>query len=235
MVIANRLQDVREEAQKRDFQRAKKKAKLEEAGGRVALLREKAQQAVKPARMEARGAAQEARKLADQNIRDVAVIGGKSAAAGARDAARAASKASARAADAAPTVDYSAPGTRRPTGGTDDAQAMFERAQNAATAAPPTDATLDPLSGPEQLGDFVTGPTQTPGDTQVRGPAVDMLVVGPPADKGGMAELVLSGGGGRDDPGMEAFVTGSGQGGQQPRDEASMAAFVTGRNPGGDD
>lgn len=229
MAIARRLQEARKKAQERDFQRALQEARREEAGGRLALVRQKArtaaQQAMKPARIEARGAAQEARELAGTSLRSAVVASGQTAASGARQAAARAQE-----------IDYTAPGTRRPEPAADDeVDAMFERAETAATAAPPTDATLDPLSGPEQLGDFVTGPTQVPGDgqDQIEGPAVDMLVVGPPADNGGMMELVLGGGAGPDDDPMEAFVTG-GRGGQQPV-AGSMEAFVTGRRPGGDD
>lgn len=228
MPVAEKLREARKKAQERDFQRALQEARREEAGGRLAFVRQRAretaQQAVKPARVEARGAAQEARKLAGTSLRSAAIAGGQTAASGARQAASRARE-----------IDYTAPGTRRPQGAADDdVDQMFERAQNAATAAAPTDATLDPLSGPEQLGDFVTGPVQAPNDDgQVQGPAVDMLVVGTPADAGGMTELVLGGAAGTDDDPMEAFVTGGGR--NRHPDAGSMEAFVTGRTREGDD
>lgn len=195
MVIADRLRDLRESAEERarerqrqSFESELERAQAKESDGRV---RGQLREAVKPARIEARATKQEAKKLTEQNVRDVASVGGKAAL---RQAKRAAA-----AANTAP---------RERGRMDDDSRRMFRNAERATTAAPPVDATLDPLSGPEELGAFVrgaTGPSDGPGGREA---SVDMLVTGPPADNGGMMELVLGGGAGVDDAPMEAFVTG---------------------------
>lgn len=212
MAVSERLRRIRERVEDRQDQQelqrqlAKTRAEQQPTEGR---LPESVQRALKPIRIESRATAQEARKLAETT--DASTIpGGQAARRAASGAGRLASKAAAATAQASQTA---ADGARQieAAPAEDDTDAMLRRAEQSASARAPVDATLDPVTGPEELSDFVTGsnPAGTQPIASRSPPPVDFLVTAPPADRGGMEELVLGGGGGIDDDPMESFVTGS--------------------------
>jgi hypothetical protein len=232
MPVSDRLRRLRERVEarqdKQELQRqlAKTRAEQQPTEGR---LPEPVQQALKPIRIESRASAQEARKLAD-TVGGSTIPGGGAAKRAASGAGRLASKAASATAEVSRTAAEGAQQVEtRPR--EDDTDAMLRRAEQSASAAAPVDATLDPVTGPEELSDFVTG--SNPGGTQPIAsrspPPVDFLVTGPPADRGGMMELVLGGGGGVDDDPMESFVTGSGFETQADEGFPAVDALVPGQ------
>jgi hypothetical protein len=118
----------------------------------------------------------------------VAERGADAVASGGTRSIRAALKAAAAGAGGMATEQ---PRQRRPRG--DDTQEMVARAERAGTAPPIADASLDPGASPGTMDMLVRGPAGG-------GPRVDDLVYGGPAPA-------------RDEPTMEAFVTG----GSEPR------------------
>ncbi|QLD84615.1 hypothetical protein HWV23_02720 [Natronomonas halophila] len=182
MAIADQLQTLRQRAERRAKQRERERfetelerAQREADGGRLTRLKSAAQEAAKPARIEARGAVQEAKQLAAQSPRDVAAVAGSAAASAGRSAVS--------------SID--APAST--AGGDDEREQVLRNAERSAQAAAPVDATLDPVTSPQDLAAFVTGRSaRAPG--RQPGPAVDQLVL-PNRNSAGMEAFVLGGGG----------------------------------------
>lgn len=89
-------------------------------------------------------------------------------------------------------------------GESDDVKQMFARAEDAAMAGPPVDASLEPLSAPEQMDAFVMGGSggaprvdelAMMGGGPRDGPGVDELaMMGSSEEGGGVDELAMLGG-----------------------------------------
>jgi hypothetical protein len=216
MAVPERLRRLRQQAESRaqererkQFEQELKRAQREGDGGRIARLKAAAQQAAKPARIEARGAVQEAKQLTAQNPRDVAAVVGSTAVSGARSAAS--------------SIDTAAGGGRQGGG---DREQMFANAERAASAAAPVDATLDPVTSPQDLAAFAMGQSSQ-GPSRRAGPAVDQLVL-PKRDSAGMGAFVVGESRGTGDPDMVSFVIGDSGESSDRVDEPTVDMLVPG-------